>query len=146
MWIMQERVTEYRQVDNYKGSFYTPTVQCPLREYSVETLKSGECAASLQSGWRVLPTLVAKVNNMTFTRPKLEWRDQKDEQATLFTDIFIFNDWFSYLSIRMWQFHSRCVSQASAQRCKSTTTRLCSTKTSCWRCSSFITVLSEFFV
>lgn len=42
---MQECVTEYRQVDNYKDSFYTPTVQCPLREYSVETLKSGECAA-----------------------------------------------------------------------------------------------------
>lgn len=72
MWIMQECVAEYRQVDNYKGSFYPPTVQSPWGECSVETLKSGECSASVKSGWREWQTLVAQVDDMMFTMPKLE--------------------------------------------------------------------------
>lgn len=39
---MQECVAEYRQVDNYKGSFSTPTfVQHFLREYRVEMRGGG---------------------------------------------------------------------------------------------------------
>lgn len=35
MWIMQEYVAEYRQVDNYQGSFLTPALSSTLWENTV---------------------------------------------------------------------------------------------------------------
>lgn len=72
MWIMQECVAEYRQVDNYKGSFYTPTVQCPLREYSWNTKKLGmQCLSQI---W------VKRVANFS---SKSQWYDIYDAQTEI---------------------------------------------------------------
>lgn len=64
MWIMQECVAEYRQVDNYKGSFYTPTVQFSFNRIERPNTKKW--------GMHCLSQIWVKIVNDMTLMPKLE--------------------------------------------------------------------------